>query len=79
MIVKIPKMQYELDWKDFFAQRNITFMGLSETDDGFYLKIVESPTLLERSEIETAIIASANKIYWSDDDKAGSIFEDSIK
>lgn len=79
MIVKIPKMQYDTNWKDFFAQRNIQFSGETATDEGIYLKIVESPTVLEREEIEVAIIALGNKIYWSDDDKAGSIFDESVK
>lgn len=79
MIVKIPKMQYDTNWKDFFAQRNIQFSGETVTDEGIYLKIVESPTVLEREEIEVAIIALGNKIYWSDDDKAGSIFDESVK
>jgi hypothetical protein len=79
MIAKLPKRQYDVVWKDFFAERNITFLSESVSEDGVYLKMVEDPAPEVRLEIEEAITVLGNKIYWSDDGKAGNIFEDSIK
>ena len=78
MLIKIPKMKYETSWQEFFSAWNINFISQTDTEDSLYLRIAENPSEQQRTEIENAIIALGNKIYWSDDTDAGNIFGEAV-